>query len=85
LEDFGVSQTVPLLEDPKDVCEVLRVSAAGMNEKEARGIAKAIINKPIVGLKRLLMVAEMAKQGSGGASMSMSLWNVFILSGIFNQ
>jgi vesicle-fusing ATPase len=64
VQAFGVSQTVPLLEDPKDVCEVLRVSA-GMNEKEARSIAKAIINKPI-GIKQLLMVAEMAKQGSGG-------------------
>ena len=62
---FGVTQTVPLLEDPKDVCEVLRV-AAGMNKEEARGIAKAIINKPI-GIKKLLMVAEMAKQGSSGA------------------
>jgi vesicle-fusing ATPase len=65
VQAFGVSQTVPLLEDPKDVCEVLRVSA-GMNKEEARGIAKAIINKPI-GIKQLLMVAEMAKQGSDGA------------------
>jgi vesicle-fusing ATPase len=65
VQAFGVSQTVPLLEDPKDVCEVLRV-AAHMNEKEARGIAKAISNKPI-GIKQLLMVAEMAKQGSEGA------------------
>ena len=62
---FGVSQTVPLLEEPKDVCEVLRV-AAHMNEKDARSIAKAIHNKPI-GIKQLLMVAEMAKQGSSRA------------------
>lgn len=63
VQAFGVSQTVPLLEEPKDVCEVLRV-AAHMSERDARSIAKAIHNKPI-GIKQLLMVAEMAKQGTG--------------------
>jgi len=65
VQAFGVSQSVPLLEEPKDVCEVLKV-AAHMNEKDARSIAKAIHNKPI-GIKQLLMVAEMAKQGSSRA------------------
>jgi vesicle-fusing ATPase len=62
VQAFGVAQTVPLLDEPKDVCEVLRV-AAHMNERDARSIAKAIQNKPI-GIKQLLMVAEMAKQGT---------------------
>eukprot|EP00536_Pseudo-nitzschia_multiseries_P005751 jgi/Psemu1/324030/estExt_fgenesh1_pg.C_1120016 len=62
VQAFGVAQTVPLLEEPKDVCEVLRV-AARMSKDDARSIAKAIHNKPI-GIKQLLMVAEMAKQGS---------------------
>ena len=62
VQAFGVTQTVPLLDEPKDVCEVLRV-AAHMNERDARSIAKAIQNKPI-GIKQLLMVAEMAKQGT---------------------
>jgi len=62
VQAFGVAQTVPLLEEPKDVCEVLRV-AAHMSKEDARSIAKAIHNKPI-GIKQLLMVAEMAKQGT---------------------
>eukprot|EP00934_Nitzschia_sp_Nitz4_P004464 Nitzschia sp. Nitz4//scaffold30_size153850//68395//70650//NITZ4_002777-RA/size153850-processed-gene-0.41-mRNA-1//-1//CDS//3329547261//4454//frame0 len=59
---FGVTLGVPLLEEPKDICEVLRV-AAHMNEKDARSIAKSMHGKAI-GIKQLLMVAEMAKQGS---------------------
>lgn len=62
VQAFGVAQTVPLLEEPKDVCEVLRVAAL-MSKDDARRIAKAIQNKPI-GIKQLLMVAEMAKQGT---------------------
>lgn len=62
VQAFGVSQAVPLLEESKDICEVLRV-AAHMNEKDARSIAKGMHNKSI-GIKQLLMVAEMAKQGS---------------------
>ncbi|KAL3916316.1 MAG: hypothetical protein SGILL_005232 [Bacillariaceae sp.] len=73
---FGVSQTVPLLDEPKDVCEVLRV-AAHMNERDARSIAKATQNKPI-GIKQLLMVAEMAKQGSDGGSDGSVDVNVFM-------
>jgi vesicle-fusing ATPase len=58
---FSVSQSVGLLDEPEQITEVLRVSAH-MDEKQATGIAKAI-SKPI-GIKQLLMVAEMAKQGS---------------------
>jgi vesicle-fusing ATPase len=72
---FGVSQSVPLLEEPKDICEVLRV-AAHMNEKDARSIAKGMHNKPI-GIKKLLMVAEMAKQGTSGNSGAVDV-NVFM-------
>jgi len=57
---FSVVQSVPLLDDPSSVSEVLRV-AAHLSEKEARSIAREI-KKPI-GIKQLLMVAEMAKQG----------------------
>eukprot|EP00526_Cylindrotheca_closterium_P007020 CAMPEP_0113613192 /NCGR_PEP_ID=MMETSP0017_2-20120614/6510_1 /TAXON_ID=2856 /ORGANISM="Cylindrotheca closterium" /LENGTH=752 /DNA_ID=CAMNT_0000522293 /DNA_START=75 /DNA_END=2333 /DNA_ORIENTATION=+ /assembly_acc=CAM_ASM_000147 len=69
---FGVTLTVPLLEEPKDVIEVLRV-AASMGEKEAKSIAKAIRDKPI-GIKQLLMVAEMAKQGSEGKRVDVSIF-----------
>jgi vesicle-fusing ATPase len=69
---FGVTQTVPLLEEPKDVLEVLRV-AAHMDEKAARSIAKALHNKPI-GIKQLLMVAEMAKQGSEAGTVDVNIF-----------
>ena len=65
VQAFGVTQRVPLLEDPKEVYEVLKASA-NMSKEDAKGIAKAIKDKPI-GIKQLLMVAEMAKQaGKGG-------------------
>jgi vesicle-fusing ATPase len=76
VQAFSVSQTVPLLDDPKDVCEVLRV-AAHMNERDARSIAKATQNKPI-GIKQLLMVAEMAKQGTSGDMEGSVDVNVFM-------
>lgn len=69
---FGVTQTVPLLEEAKDVCEVLRV-AAHMDEKHARSIAQALHNKDI-GIKQLLMVAEMAKQGSEKGSVDVNIF-----------
>ena len=47
-----------------------------MNEKDARSIAKAISNKPI-GIKQLLMVAEMAKQGTDGKEGSVDV-NIFM-------
>jgi vesicle-fusing ATPase len=75
VQAFGVTQSVPLLEEPKDVCEVLRV-AAHMNEKDARSIAKSMHSKPI-GIKQLLMVAEMAKQGSAGKKGTVDV-NVFM-------
>eukprot|EP00980_Cylindrotheca_fusiformis_P023161 scaffold10199_cov146-Cylindrotheca_fusiformis.AAC.18 len=69
---FGLTQTVPLLEEAKDVVEVLRV-AAHMDEKAARSIAKALHNKPI-GIKQLLMVAEMAKQGSEQGTVDVNIF-----------
>ena len=71
VQAFGVTQSIPLLEEPSQVVEVLRV-AAHMNEKDARGIAKAI-TKPI-GIKQLLMVAEMAKQGSTAGRVDVSVF-----------
>lgn len=61
VQAFSVTQTVPLLDDPTNVAEVLR-TAAHMGKDDARAIARQI-KKPI-GIKQLLMVAEMAKQGS---------------------
>jgi vesicle-fusing ATPase len=72
VQAFGVALSVPLLEEEKDVCEVLRV-AAHMNEKEARSISKFLHGKPI-GIKKLLMVAEMAKQGSSGKGVDPSIF-----------
>lgn len=71
VQAFGVSTSIPLLDDPSQVVEVLRV-AAHMNEKDARGIARNI-NKPI-GIKQLLMVAEMAKQGSSKGRVDTSVF-----------
>jgi len=75
IQAFGVTQAVPLLEEPKDICEVLRV-AGHMSEKDARSIAKSMHSKSI-GIKKLLMVAEMAKQGSSGAKGAVDV-NVFM-------
>ena len=69
---FGVAQSIPLLSDIANVVEVLRV-AEHMNEKDARAVAKSI-GKPI-GIKQLLMVAEMAKQGSDNDQVDI---NVFL-------
>ena len=66
VQAFGVSQSIPLLDDPTHVTEVLRM-AAHMDEREARNIAKNI-HKPI-GIKQLLMVAEMAQQGTQGGKV----------------
>lgn len=66
LEDLGLTQTfslsqhVGLLAEPSWIKAVLKESA-NMNDADADSIAKAI-TKPI-GIKQLLMVAEMAKQG----------------------
>jgi vesicle-fusing ATPase len=71
VQAFGVSQSIPLLEEPAQIVEVLNM-AAHMNERDAKGIAKAI-TKPI-GIKQLLMVAEMAKQGSEGGRVDANVF-----------
>jgi vesicle-fusing ATPase len=58
---FGVAKEIPLLDEDQKIVEVLRV-AAHMNEKDALTVAKKI--GQAIGIKKLLMVAEMAKQGS---------------------
>jgi vesicle-fusing ATPase len=71
VQAFGVSQSVPLLEEPAQVAEVLRM-AAHFSDSEARSVVKNI-HKPI-GIKQLLMVAEMAKQGSSGNKVDPSIF-----------
>ena len=61
VQAFSLTQQVSLLDEPIQIKEVLKVSA-NMNDGDADAIANAI-TKPI-GIKHLLMVAEMAKQGS---------------------
>lgn len=63
IHTFSVQQSVPLLEEPSQITEVLCL-AGHMSEQDARSIARAI-TKPI-GIKQLLMVAEMAIQASEG-------------------
>jgi vesicle-fusing ATPase len=63
---FSVQQDVPLLEETSQKAEVLRM-AAHMNDQEANSIARAI-TKPI-GIKQLLLVAEMATQASEGTGV----------------
>mmetsp|Transcript_20686 Transcript_20686/g.43183 ORF Transcript_20686/g.43183 Transcript_20686/m.43183 type:complete len:759 (+) Transcript_20686:106-2382(+) len=72
VQAFGVNQGTSLLEDPMQIAEVLRV-AAHLTEIDAEAIGNAI-TKPI-GIKTLLMVAEMAKQGSKGGAVNV---NVFL-------
>ena len=62
-ESFSVAQPVPLLEDPAAIARVLQDSAT-VDSKTSATIARKI-NKPI-GVKQLLMVAEMAQQGVAG-------------------
>lgn len=61
VQAFGVNLSTSLLEEPLQIAEVLRV-AAHLTENEAEDIARSITNP--IGIKTLLMVAEMAKQGS---------------------
>jgi len=72
VQAFGVQQGTSLIEDPLQIAEVLRV-AAHLTESDAEAIGNAI-TKPI-GIKTLLMVAEMAKQGSKGGAVNV---NVFL-------
>mmetsp|Transcript_13318 Transcript_13318/g.25262 ORF Transcript_13318/g.25262 Transcript_13318/m.25262 type:complete len:759 (+) Transcript_13318:150-2426(+) len=71
VQAFGVNQSVPLLEEPAQVAEVLQM-AAHFSDSEARSVVKNI-HKPI-GIKQLLMVAEMAKQGSSGSKVDPSIF-----------
>ena len=71
VQAFSVAQPVPLLEEPGQVAEVLRL-AAHFSDSEARNIVKNI-HKPI-GIKQLLMVAEMAKQASHGQRVDPSIF-----------
>jgi vesicle-fusing ATPase len=71
VQAFGVNQSIPLLEEPAQIVEVLN-TAAHMNQQDAKSIAKAIM-KPI-GIKQLLMVAEMAKQGSEGGRVDVNVF-----------
>lgn len=71
VQAFSVVQTVPLLDDPANVMEVLRV-AAHMGRDDAKAISRQI-KKPI-GIKQLLMVAEMAKQASDDGSTNVNVF-----------
>ncbi|KAL3774879.1 hypothetical protein ACHAW5_007297 [Stephanodiscus triporus] len=71
VQAFGVNQGTSLLDDPMQIAEVLRV-AAHLKESDAEAIGNAI-TKPI-GIKTLLMVAEMAKQGSTGGAVNASVF-----------
>ena len=72
VQAFGVNQGTSLLDDPIQIAEVLRV-AAHLKKIDAENIGNAIM-KPI-GIKTLLMVAEMAKQGSTEGAVNV---NVFL-------
>lgn len=71
VQAFSVNQAVPLLDEPAQVAEVLQM-AAHFSDSEARSVVKNI-HKPI-GIKQLLMVAEMAKQGSSGSKVDPSIF-----------
>ncbi|CAB9524283.1 fusing ATPase [Seminavis robusta] len=71
VQAFSVAQTVPLIAEGKDFYEVLR-SAAHMSKEDAKAIARQI-KKPI-GIKQLLMVAEMAKQSSDDGSVNVNVF-----------
>lgn len=72
VQAFGVNQGTSLLDDPLQIAEVLRV-ASHLTKDDAEAIGNAIM-KPI-GIKTLLMVAEMAKQGSTEGAVNV---NVFL-------
>lgn len=69
VQAFSLTQSINLLDEPQQTSEVLR-AAAHMSQKDADDIAATII-KP-VGIKQLLMVAEMAKQESSGNSVDVN-------------
>jgi len=61
VQAFGVSQSVNLLQEKGEIAEVLKV-AGHMSHNDAGDIAASITKA--IGIKHLLMVAEMAKQAS---------------------
>ena len=66
---FSVSQSVNLLQDANEIAEVLQ-HAAQVSMEEARSIANSISNP--IGIKQLLMIAEMARQTSNSGRMDVS-------------
>ena len=58
---FSLSQSINLLEEPSEIVAVLS-AVTGISQTDAAAIAGSI-NRPI-GIKHLLMVAEMARQSS---------------------
>jgi len=66
---FNVSQSVNLLQDATEISEVLQ-HAARMSTQGAKEIARAITSP--IGIKQLLMVAEMARQASGSGNIEVS-------------
>ena len=71
VQAFGVNLSTSLLDQPMQIAEVLRV-AAHMTESDAEGIARSITNP--IGIKTLLMVAEMAKQGSPSGTVDVGVF-----------
>jgi vesicle-fusing ATPase len=69
MQAFSLVQNVNLLDDPNQIKLVLTANAH-MGERDAAGIAKAI-TRPI-GIKQLLLVAEMAKQGGKNESVDVN-------------
>lgn len=72
VQAFSVIQHVNLLDQQEQVETVLQASAH-MSESDAASIAKAVTKA--IGIKQLLMVAEMAKQESEDGSVDV---NVFL-------
>jgi len=66
---FSVGLNINLLDEPEQIINVLRASA-NVSEFDAQNIAGAI-TKPI-GIKQLLMVAEMAMQGSANGAVEVN-------------
>jgi len=66
---FSMSQSINLLQEPSEIAEVLG-AASDIPPSDAAAIAKSI-SKPI-GIKHLLMVAEMARQSSDSAKVEVS-------------
>mmetsp|Transcript_19453 Transcript_19453/g.27726 ORF Transcript_19453/g.27726 Transcript_19453/m.27726 type:complete len:748 (+) Transcript_19453:63-2306(+) len=69
VQAFSIVQNINQLDDPEQVMRVLEASAH-LSQSDASGIARAV-TKPI-GIKQLLMVAEMSKQGSANGSVDVN-------------